>query len=179
MPIGLDGMKIDRMLFQKFEEKVTGDATVQALVEDDRWEQAAAYVVEHLLDKPTEFFTLDKLRKAAGVDRRLGLREILEKVFGRISRFKSKEELLEDEFNKFLFANHDRRKSSTWPPCATSSRRMPPTRRSARFWTASELTELNTNATLGMADFKAVPEPWRKRIPEYIKDYVPLNTSFA
>jgi len=103
--VGADGMKIDRMLFQKFEEKVAGDTAVQALVEDDRWEQAAAYVAEHLLDKPTEYFTLDKLRKAAGVDRRLGLREILEKVFGRIGHFKSKQELLEDEFNKFLLAN--------------------------------------------------------------------------
>lgn len=26
-----------------------------------------------------------------------------------------------------------------------------------------------------MADFKAVPAEWRSRIPEYVKDYVPLN----
>ena len=41
-----------------------------------------------------------KLRKAAAADRRLTLREILEKVFGLIPRFKSKDELLEDEFAK-------------------------------------------------------------------------------
>jgi type I restriction enzyme R subunit len=46
--------------------------------------------------------TLDKLRKAAGVDRRLTLREILEKIFGLIPRFKSKDELLEEEFSKFI-----------------------------------------------------------------------------
>ena len=173
--IGLGGMKIDRMLFQKFEEAVTGDAAVQALVEDDRWDQAATYVVEHLLDKPNEYFTLDKLRKAAGVDRRLGLREILEKVFGRISRFKSKNELLEEEFGKFLLTNH-----------VTEVEHMAALRYFFKAYAtdgqlrqildSGELTRLNTNPTLTMDDFKAVPKDWRKLVPEYIKDYVSLNS---
>lgn len=53
-------------------------------------------------DKPEEYSTLDKLRKAATVDRRLTLREILEKIFGLIPRFKSKDEPLEEEFAKFI-----------------------------------------------------------------------------
>jgi type I restriction enzyme R subunit len=36
------------------------------------------------------------------VDRRLTLREILEKIFGLIPRFKSRDELLEEEFAKFV-----------------------------------------------------------------------------
>ncbi len=36
------------------------------------------------------------------MDRRLTLREILEKIFGLIPRFKSKDELLEEEFAKFV-----------------------------------------------------------------------------
>ena len=173
--IGLDGMKIDRMLFQKFEEAVTGDAAVQALVDDDRWEQAATYVVEHLLDKPAEYFTLDKLRKAAGIDRRLGLREILEKAFGRISRFKSKDELLEEEFGKFLLTNHVTEVENMaalryfFKAYATDSHLR-------QILDSGELTKLNTNPTLTVSDFKAVPEEWRKRLPEYIKDYVSLNS---
>ena len=172
--IGADGMKIDRMLFQKFEETVTGNATVQAFVEDDRWEQAAAYVVEHLLDKPTEYFTLDKLRLAVGLDRRLGLREILEKAFRRITRFPSKEELLEDEFAKFLLANkiEEIEKLAAMRYFFKAYITDPPLR---QIVDSKRLTELNTNATLGMADYKAVPEPWRTRIPEYVKDYVSLN----
>ena len=55
---------------------------------------AKLYVVDEkgepvLFDKPDEFYTLDKLRRAAGVDRRLTLREILEKIFGLIPGFKS------------------------------------------------------------------------------------------
>lgn len=36
-------------------------------------------------------------------------------------------------------------------------------------------TGLNVNPTFGMNDFKAVPREWRDKIPEYVKDYVPLN----
>jgi type I restriction enzyme, R subunit len=59
-------------------------------------------VNREVFDKPEEYYTLDKLRKAAAVDRRLTLREILEKIFGLIPRFKSKDELLEEEFAKFV-----------------------------------------------------------------------------
>lgn len=37
------------------------------------------------------------------------------------------------------------------------------------------LTSLNGYPAFGMSDFKAVPPVWRTRIPEYVKDYVPLN----
>ena len=45
---------------------------------------------------------LDELRGVALEGRRLTLREILEKIFGLIPRFKSKDELLEEEFSKFV-----------------------------------------------------------------------------
>ncbi|MCW5601782.1 hypothetical protein [Nitrosomonas sp.] len=38
-----------------------------------------------------------------------------------------------------------------------------------------QLTELNVNPNFTMADFKAVPAAWRKRIPEYVQNYVPLD----
>ena len=64
------------------------------------------YVNREVMDKPEEYYTLAKLRKARGWwTRRLTLREILEKVFDIIPRFKSKDELLEEEFAKFV-ADH-------------------------------------------------------------------------
>jgi len=100
--IGLEGMRIDRVFFNKFEDKVKADPVLQEKIDADHWDQAVEYVTAHLFDKPNEYFTLEKLRKAAGVDRRVTLREILEKVFGRSPGFKSKDELLDDEFQKFL-----------------------------------------------------------------------------
>jgi type I restriction enzyme R subunit len=82
--IGQQGMKVDRMFFQSFEDRVKDMPDVAAGVEAGHWDVVTEYVHKHLLDKPTEFYTLDKLRKAAGVDRRLSLREILEKIFGLI-----------------------------------------------------------------------------------------------
>ena len=55
-----------------------------------------------VFDQPKDYYTLEKLRKAASVDRRISLREILEKVFDLIPAFKSKDELLEEEFSKFV-----------------------------------------------------------------------------
>jgi type I restriction enzyme R subunit len=100
--ITADGMKIDRMFFERFEDSVRENATIAAAVEAGQWDRVIDYVNREVFDKPDEYYTLDKLRKAAAVDRRLTLREILEKVFGLIPRFKSKDELLEEEFSKFV-----------------------------------------------------------------------------
>ena len=91
--IGNEGMKIDRMLFEKFEDTVRKDETIADAVMADQWDRVIDYVNREIFDKPEEYYTLKKLRQAAAVDRRLTLREILEKVFGLISDFKSKDEL--------------------------------------------------------------------------------------
>jgi len=100
--IGVEGMKIDRMFYEKFEDTVRENDFIAASVEAGEWDRVIDYVNKELFDKPAEFYNLDKLRKAAAVDRRLTLREILEKIFGLIPRFKSKDELLEEEFSKFV-----------------------------------------------------------------------------
>lgn len=176
--IGEEGMKIDRMFFNKFEDTAREDNALKALIESERWEQAVDYVNTHLFDKPEEYFNLDKLRRAAGVDRRLSLREILEKVFGLITGFKSKDELLEDEFDKLLLdlspeeleqhADAIVALKNYFKAYATDSR-LRDIIEHKRF------TELNVNPSFSMADFKAVPQEWRGRIPDYIKDYLSLN----
>ncbi len=37
------------------------------------------------------------------------------------------------------------------------------------------LINLHTNPSFNLKDYKEVPDRWRKIIPEYVKDYVPLN----
>ena len=177
-PVGPQGMKIDRMFFDSFEQAVKADAILQQKVDDEQWDQAIDHVTAHLLDKPAEFYTLDKLRRAAGVDRRLTLREILEKIFGLIPGFKSKDELLEDEFQKFLLDQ---------PPDALGKhadaivalkyffKAYATDGRLRDTIDKGRLTELNVNPAFSMADFKAVPREWRDRVPEYVKDYVSLN----
>ena len=99
-------MKIDRMMFDRFADRVREDATVKEAVEAGQWDRVVDYVNREVFDKPEEYYNLDKLRKAAAVDRRLTLREILERVFNFIPSFKPRDELLEEEFAKFV-AQHE------------------------------------------------------------------------
>ncbi|MFC4671973.1 DEAD/DEAH box helicase family protein [Seohaeicola nanhaiensis] len=172
--IGADGMRIDRELFRKFEDAARSDTTLADLVAAQNWEAATRHVIEEIFNKPNEFYTLDKLRRAAGVDRRISVRELIEKAFGFIPGFKSKAELIEDEFQKFL--------ADQQPEEADRIREM-------RYFfeayirdahvrakiDAGHFADLNVNPTFTTRDLKDVPATWRKRIPEYIKDYVSLN----
>jgi type I restriction enzyme R subunit len=67
--VGLDGMKIDRMYFQKFEDRVTDDRMLRELVRNEQWDRVDEYVRAHIMDKPEEFFTLEKLRRSTGACR--------------------------------------------------------------------------------------------------------------
>lgn len=172
--IGLAGMRVDRELFQKFEDLARADETLAAMVEQQNWEAAVRRVMDHLFDKPDEFFTLDKLRRATGLDRRLTVREIIEKAFGHIPRFKSKDELIDDEFQKFLLDQ----KPEQADRIAQMRYFFDAYIKDAgvrRIIDEGKVADLNVNPIFGMKDLRAVPDEWRKRIPEYIKDYVSLN----
>lgn len=179
--VGFQGMKVDRMFFEKFEDRIKADPHIAAQVQDEQWDQAINYITIELFDKPAEYFNLDKLRRAAGVDRRLGLKEILQKTFGLITGFKSKDELLEDEFDKFLL---DQQNATGFSADSTAAavqamkyyfKAYATDHRLRDIIEAQRLTDLNVYPAFGMSDFKAVPPVWRTRIPEYVKDYVPLN----
>ncbi|MDP3281971.1 MAG: restriction endonuclease subunit R, partial [Nitrosomonas sp.] len=168
----------DRMFFNKFEEQAQGDTALKTLVENAQWDQAADYVHRHLFDKPKEFFSLETLRRAAGVDRHLSLRELLEKVFGLIPGFKSKDELLEDEFQKLLLdLSPDELEQHADAIIALKNYfKAYATDGHLRYIIdKGQFTDLNVNANFNMIDFKAVPAAWRNRIPEYVRSYVSLD----
>jgi len=172
--IGYEGMKIDRMFFEKFEDTVRENATIAAAVESGKWDHVIDYVNREVFDKPEEYYTLDKLRKAAAVDRRLTLREILEKIFGLIPRFKSKDELLEEEFAKFV-ADTKPEEAEAIPAIKTYFKAYVTSDQVRHIIENRHFTDLATNPVFSTRDFRAVPEKYRTLIPEYVKDYVSLN----
>jgi len=99
--IGPEGMRVDRMYFQKFEEQIKGDAFAVEKASAGDLEAVTKYIEENIFDKPEEFFNLEKLRSTLNIDRRVSLREIVEVVFGLLPYFKTKDELLDEEFDKF------------------------------------------------------------------------------
>ncbi len=172
--IGPRGLKIDRMLFEKFAETVREDETVAEAVEAGQWDRVIDYVNSELMDKPEEFYTLDNLRKAAAVDRRVTLREILERVFGLIPGFKSKDELLEEEFDKFV-TDHKPEEAQSIPVIKAYFKAYVTSDLTRHIVDAKLFPDLATNAVFSFGDFRAVPEKYRTLVPDYVKDYVSLN----
>lgn len=171
-PVPVYGMKIDRKFFEKFEDSVKAAPEVRARYEAGDIQGAEEIVARDLFNKPEDFFNLDKLRKAVSLDRRITLRELLAKVFGEIDRFKTKDELLEDELAKFV---------SIHKPDAAH---MPVIRQFFKAYVTDggvrqivdsrEFARLADNPMLSLAEIHALDQ-WRDVIPEYVKDYVTLN----
>lgn len=176
--IGFEGMRIDRMFYEKFEDTVRENPVIAQAVDAGQWDRVIDYVNREVFDKPQEYYSLDKLRKAAAVDRRLGLREILEKIFGLIPRFKSKDELLEEEFSKFV-ADYKPDDAEAIPAMKNYFKAYASSDHLRHIIASGHLTDLATNPLFSTRDFKAVPEKYRRIIPEYIKDYVSLNQFVA
>lgn len=173
--IDQNGMKIDRMYFDHFEETVKDDVAIQKMLEQYDLDAIEQYIINNIFEKPKEFYNLDKLRQSMKVDRRLSLKEIIEKVFGFIPYFKTKDELIEDEFDKF------------------DSRYLPEEKvfDDAKNYFKSYITDpefreiieqkkyalLNTNPNGNV--FRQLTPALRALIPEYIKDNISLNQFMA
>lgn len=172
--IGVAGMKVDHMFFDRFGATVREDPVIVAAVEAGQWDRVLDYVNRELLNKPDDYYTLAKLRQAAAVDRRITLREILEKVLGLIPRFKSKDEVLEEEFSKFV-ADHVPDPPTAVPAIKLFFKAYLTQSRVRESIDQRRFADLATNPVFSTRDLKAVPEKFRSLVPEYIKDYVAFN----
>ena len=172
--IGKKGMKVDRMFFDRFGETIKKDEIVLQSLEEGNWNRIEDHIKKQIFDKPEDFFTIEKLRKSINTDRRVTLREIVEYIFGLIPFIKSKEELLDEEFDKFITdckpgeKDHIIALKYFFKSYLTDGRLR-------EIIENKKFAELNVNPSFTTKDLKAVPERWRHLIPEYIKDYVPLN----
>ena len=171
--IGSEGMRIDRELFEKFEETLKGDDLIRKAYELGDIEAAVTRVQDVHINKPSEFFTLEKLRKALRLDRRITIRELLDKAFGQINEFKSKDELLEEEFSKFVSVNKPDNKYVV--PLKSYFKAYVTDGEIRDIVEKKQFARLATNPKLTIDEFKAL-NGWREQVPEYVKDYVSLNT---
>jgi type I restriction enzyme R subunit len=104
-----DVMRVDRELYvDQFEAQVKDlyarNAEFKAAVDGGDYEQMRQIVEARILNKPDSNFTLDSIGQGYRADRRLRLREILDRIFGKITRFKTRDEIAQEEFDKFAVA---------------------------------------------------------------------------
>ncbi len=170
--IGVEGMKIDRKLFEKAREAIQQDVDVKQAVEQEQWDKAIRLMREKYEDKPELFLNLEKIRKSENLDRRLTWREFLERIFGLIDIFPTKDEKLEEEVAEFIAIHKP------------ASKYVPYIRNYLKSYLTDEhfreiinnkyFGELDVYPGFGIRDFKAL-NGWRDVVPEYVKDYVSIN----
>ena len=97
-----------------------------------------------------------------------------EKVFDLIPRFKSKDELLEEEFAKFV-ADHKPDSPGSIIPIKNYFKAYATDGFLRDIIDKRQFALLATNPAFSNADYRAVPQKYRNLVPEYIKDYVSLN----
>jgi type I restriction enzyme R subunit len=171
--VGRDGMKIDRKLFERFSRPILDDQELVDAVENRQWEHAVKILRENYADKPEDYVTIEKLIKSEGLDRRLTWKEVLMRIFGMIDHFKTRDELLEEEFQKFVAINKPE------PENAVRIKNY-----MIAYLTDAEVrkiidsgnyAELASNPKLSLNDLLAL-DKWLRLVPAYIKDYIPINT---
>ena len=171
--VGFEGMKVDRMFFQQFEEKIKQDAEIAGLIEAGNMETAMGLTMDKYIDKPDEYFTLEKLRKTLKIDRKISMRELMELIFYG-NQIKGKDDLLSDEFEKFISTvKMDEVKDIQalryffYAYITDSAVR--------EIIDQQEFTELYHNPTFTVDDFNRVDDEMKNILPMYVKTYVPLN----
>ncbi len=171
--VDITGMKVDRMFFQKFEDKVKTDEEIKQLMEAGDVEIATARAKEKYDNKPEEYFDLEKLRRSLKIDRIIGWRELLELIyFG--NEIKGKDDLLSDEFEKFLSTNNvaeinDLQGLRYFFYAYITDPRV------REIIDQQDFTELYHNPTFNVDDFNRVPDEMRRQLPYYVKTYVQSN----
>lgn len=99
--VGREGMVIDREMFRAFVEETREDTQLRKLDEEDP-AAALEYLKNNVLDKPSHYMTLDKIKKHFKLDRRISLGEALDIIMGRTDTPKRKAAIIADRFDDFV-----------------------------------------------------------------------------
>jgi type I restriction enzyme R subunit len=172
-PVGPDGMKIDRKLFERFSRPILDDPQLSRAVENRQWEHAVQILRDNYANKPEDYVTIEKLMKSEGLDRRPSWKEVLMLIFGKIDHFKTKDELLEEEFQKFVAINKPEPEKALPIKNLLYAYITDPEIR--QIIDEGNFAALASNPKLSLSDLQALGN-WLKLVPAYVKDYIPLNT---
>ncbi len=167
------GMKIDQVYFDRFKDTIQDHPELRELVELGEVSKIEEYLAKKVFDKPEEYFTLKNLEIALKTDRKLSVLDILMYSFGFTDRIKTKQEQLEEAFDKF---DNEHQPDEAYF-------------RSARYFFETYLVDkevreiidskkyadLNTHSSNLLEHFKAIPEGMRDTILSYIKNNIEIE----
>lgn len=172
--IGSSGMKIDRESFRKaIDEDIVNNEKLKTMWENGDTEAAESYTRTEIFDKPKYYLNLEKIRSLFNIDRRLNVKEFLELAFGQRDSFAMKDEVLDSEWQKFVETHAVAQKyyvdaKHFFKAYITDSelRDIIESKKYAELYQSPVLSFEEFN---GLNGFKTI-------IPQYVKDYVSINT---
>lgn len=167
-------MRIDREGFKRaVEEDVLGNETLKNMWNNGDTEEAENFTKKHVFYKPKHFLNLQKIQRIFNVDRRITVKEFLQVAFGQKETFEMKDELLESEWEKFMETQ------------SVDQAHYQPTKNFFKAYIVDEEVRdiVKRNQP---ADFFSCPSfdfedyqklnGFKQTVPQYVKDYVSLNT---
>jgi len=168
-------MKIDHEMFRdRFETRIKGDGFIKTQMEAGNWDQIITYIKNEIFERPEEYFNIEKLSRSYKLDRKLTIREIIEKIFGIIPDFKNKDQLLEEEFQKFVTTNaiHETENITALRHFFKAYIVDQDLREIIR---NKDFAMINNISSISMEDFKAISDEGRTIVPQYIETYVSID----
>jgi len=171
--IGFEGMKVDRELYKSFENEILRNKFIKEEYAKGNLEEVERYITENIFNKPEALYNLEKLRKSLKLDRKIGLTELLAGIFGQIKEYKTREQLLNEEVDKFI---------SIYKP--DSAHVVPIRNFIMAYITDPEIREimetkefarLEGRPGFGFRDFKELGKDFLEKALYYIKTYVHIN----
>ena len=172
--IGARGMRIDREMYgQQFTETLKAHEKITELILNNEPHKAAQLVEQEIFDRPENFYNLEKLRHAYGVDWLISTAQLLHYlVHGR--PIPSKDDVLEAEFIKFVDV-HKPDDPQQAPLMKYFFKAYASDAAVRDIIDSKRFVDLNVNPTFTMDDYTALAQEWREKIPEYVRRFVDVE----
>ena len=171
--VSSSGMRPDYELFAHFAEQVRADAEIKAAVEHERWSEAVRLVKGRHENQPKDYVTPEKIAETENLQRRLDTGEVLRRIFGLIDRFKNRDELLNEEAQKFVAI--ERPDADEAHRAVVGFKAYVDDEHTREIITKGEFAGLSTNPILSTEDWMGLQEKTRAVIVNYVRDHVQLE----
>lgn len=173
--IGLNGMRVDREFFGKFEDRVKKDAVINRMLREGKLTDIADYVKNEILGKADEHFTLENLRKALDQGHK-ELIDILMDIFRPLIKEREDSYALTSAINEFVERHHPR--NEDLPFIEQFIRFYATDTRFREIIKTRHFAELNTYGLFSLEKFKHLGE-YRERLIAFVDETTHLKKFYS
>ena len=165
------GMRIDREIFgQALKEDIQSKTELKNAYEHQDFDTAEEIMRTEVINKPKHHLTLDKVKEALNLDRRVTIRELLDLAFDPGYKPKTKDELLNEEFDKFILT--EKIEPQKYKTAKTLFKAYASSSNIEEYVDNGDYTMLEFSGLFSQSELQDLDEVILNRVPSYIKDYV-------